>query len=127
MQNEHTVEVGFIPDFKWADTLLFIGDGPSLRRLAELLEGGPGHGEEFANLLRCHGIHLEVIVNADETSVVKGGSSMVWNVAAQHVEKYAAQIRTVADGGGHHYLDAPNLVDLDVMVSHGEYDTRVFS
>ncbi|MGE0423417.1 MAG: hypothetical protein AB7O88_14210 [Reyranellaceae bacterium] len=127
MKMKALVHVGFIPRFKWADTLLFTGNGPSLRRLAELVEGGPETRNDLADLLRCQGMTLKVIAKADETAVIKQGSDFVWCISGQDGPRYAAQIGAVADSTGHHYLDSSGAADIDVMVSHGEYDTAVFS
>jgi len=104
---------------------LFIGDGSSFLRLAALLE--QGSTGELADLLVCHGICLNVTFPADETVVVRDGTTIVWRIAAEHLEKYAAQIRAIVEMGGHHYLDAPKVTDIDVMVSQGEYSVNVFA
>ncbi len=125
------VRIGYLENFKGADTILVSGDEEGLQRLADILRSLEDANAEPVGLHLLQiaqargGVELTAYPVDRELGVRRIGpaSCFDWHHSEKGWIESAEKIGVVAQGSGCHcYLGATAASDAVVMVSKGEYD-----
>ena len=132
------VSYGFFSNFKGADSVVFSGDRPSLRKFASLLRSlsrsAKGHRVLFSELNffeHAGGMAVAIEICEDEESFVLRednglGNLAVWKLGPRAATHCAEKLGSLLESEhGHQYLEDKG--SIQVLVSTGEYDDLVFS
>lgn len=126
MNISERITVGVVDFAK--STLLLVGNEAGLHALADLLEAKTANiSSRIQALLAPVGIELNLDLTAQQTRLLKTGNRIDWFIAPADGMTYAELVRAVADSNkpSHTYLDVPGDIELEVVVSKGEYDATV--
>jgi hypothetical protein len=123
------IRVGYVEDFKGADTLLIDIDQEGLNALIAWLQEATSSGQE-TTINDCPGavvqpgLHVRLLRATDDIGLVRtAGTGFVWRRSSEGWTEVVDKLAAMEGGACHQYLDGPRH-DQQVRASIGEYGDR---